>query len=185
MLPLSSNPFLHCNKGPAEAWIQQPPIRNLICFDRMPNLSGRKQTDMSMVKLTIDGKEVITEENTTILQAARSAGIKIPTLCYHERLNPIGSCGLCVVEISGYAEPVEACSTPVAEGMAVITNSDRLLRHAPGILEIAFWFIIPWIVRSATKPANACFRTWYLSTASKRRSIKLPRSHAMWFMRHL
>ena len=83
---------------------------------------------MSMVKLTIDGKEILVKENTTILQAARSVGIKIPTLCHHERLSPIGSCRLCVVEVSGSAEPVEACSTPVAEGIAVITNSDRLLR---------------------------------------------------------
>jgi predicted molibdopterin-dependent oxidoreductase YjgC len=82
---------------------------------------------MTMVKLTIDGKEVLAKENTTILQAARSAGIKIPTLCYHERLNPIGSCRLCVVEISGTSEPVQACETPVAEGIGVITHSDRLL----------------------------------------------------------
>ena len=80
-----------------------------------------------MVKLTIDGKEVITEENNTILQAARSAGIEIPTLCYHARLSPIGACGMCVIEVGGSAEPVEACTTPVAEGMEVVTNSDRLL----------------------------------------------------------
>jgi predicted molibdopterin-dependent oxidoreductase YjgC len=82
---------------------------------------------MTMVKLTIDGKEVLTEKNATILQAATGAGIKIPTLCYHERLNPIGSCGMCVVEISGYAEPVQACKTAAAEGMSVTTNSDVLL----------------------------------------------------------
>jgi predicted molibdopterin-dependent oxidoreductase YjgC len=82
---------------------------------------------MNMVKLTIDGKEVLANANDTILQAARSAGIRIPTLCYHERLNPIGSCQLCVVEISGNPEPVEACSTPVAEGLAIMTHSDRLL----------------------------------------------------------
>lgn len=82
---------------------------------------------MSQVKLTIDGKEVLADGNATILQAARSCGMKIPTLCYHERLNPIGSCGLCVVEVSGCADPVESCATPVAEGMAVTTNSDRLL----------------------------------------------------------
>jgi NADH dehydrogenase/NADH:ubiquinone oxidoreductase subunit G len=64
---------------------------------------GRKQTDMSMVKLTIDGKEVLAKEGTTILQTARDQGIRIPTLCYHERLNPINSCGLCVVEVSGRA----------------------------------------------------------------------------------
>lgn len=82
---------------------------------------------MNMVKLTIDGKEVLAKENTTVLQAARSAGIRIPTLCYHERLNPIGSCGLCVVEIGGAAEPVQGCEALVAEGMAVVTQSDRLL----------------------------------------------------------
>lgn len=90
---------------------------------------------MSMVTLTIDGKEVLASENTTILQAARSVGIKIPTLCYHERLNPIGSCRLCVVEISGCGEPLQACETPVAEGMAVITNSDRLLGMRQETLE--------------------------------------------------
>jgi predicted molibdopterin-dependent oxidoreductase YjgC len=82
---------------------------------------------MSTVKVTIDGKEVLAQKNTTVLQAARSCGIKIPTMCFHERLNPIGSCRLCVVEISGYAEPVQACKTPVMEAMTVITDSDRLL----------------------------------------------------------
>lgn len=79
-----------------------------------------------MVKFTIDDKEVIANKDTTILQAAKSVGITIPTLCYHERLNPIGSCGLCIVEIVGNADPMAACSTPVAEGMAVYTQTDRL-----------------------------------------------------------
>ncbi|MCX5881772.1 MAG: 2Fe-2S iron-sulfur cluster-binding protein, partial [Deltaproteobacteria bacterium] len=63
---------------------------------------------MSMVKLTINGKEIVAKENTTILQAAKCAGIKIPTLCYHERMNPIGSCGLCIVEIDGNSDPMSA-----------------------------------------------------------------------------
>ncbi len=83
---------------------------------------------MSIVRLKIDGKEITSEKNTTILQAATNAGIKIPTLCYHERLNPIGSCRLCVVEIAGYDEPVTACNTPVLEGIEVVTNSDSLYR---------------------------------------------------------
>jgi len=83
---------------------------------------------MSALKLTIDGMEITAEESSTILQEARNAGIKIPTLCYHERLNPIVSCGMCMVEISGHEEPVQACATPVVEGMEVVTNSDRLLR---------------------------------------------------------
>ena len=83
---------------------------------------------MNMVKLTIDGKDVVAPEGNTILEAAKSVGIKIPTLCYHERLNPIGSCRLCVVEVDGYAAPMTACTTPVAEGISVKTTSDRLFR---------------------------------------------------------
>jgi predicted molibdopterin-dependent oxidoreductase YjgC len=81
---------------------------------------------MSMVKLSFDGKEVEAGKDMTVLQAARSAGVEIPSLCYHERLSPIGSCGLCVVEIEGYDEPVQACKTPVSEGMAVTTSSELL-----------------------------------------------------------
>lgn len=83
---------------------------------------------MNTVKLTIDGKEILSSEDATILAAARAAGITIPTLCYHERLNPIGACGMCVVEVSGYDEPVQACATPVSEGLTVITDSERLLQ---------------------------------------------------------
>jgi predicted molibdopterin-dependent oxidoreductase YjgC len=95
--------------------------------DKLAHLSGKKAIDMTMVKLTIDGNEVISDENSSVLQAATKAGIKIPTMCYHERLNPIGSCRLCVVEINGYEEPVEACTIPVSEGMVVVTNSELLL----------------------------------------------------------
>ena len=83
---------------------------------------------MSMVKLTIDGKEVLTRKNSTILEAAEKAGIRIPTLCFHKRLNPIGSCRMCVVDIQGYSEPMAACTTPVAENITVTINSDRLFR---------------------------------------------------------
>ena len=82
---------------------------------------------MSTVNLVIDGKEVVANENTTILQAAKSVGINIPTLCYHDRLSPIASCGMCVVEASGFDEPVQACATAVTEGMAVTTHSELLL----------------------------------------------------------
>lgn len=79
-----------------------------------------------MVKLTIDGKNLSVSEESTILQAAKSAGIRIPTLCFHERLKPIGSCGLCVVEVDGNSTPVTACETVVSAGMSVTTQSDRL-----------------------------------------------------------
>jgi predicted molibdopterin-dependent oxidoreductase YjgC len=81
---------------------------------------------MGMVKLAIDGRDVLAPEGCTILQAAKSAGIRIPTLCFHERLKPIGSCGLCVVEVDGNTAPVSSCETPVSAGMSVTTQSDRL-----------------------------------------------------------
>lgn len=81
-----------------------------------------------MVTLTIDGTEVIVAEGTTILAAANSAGVRVPVLCHHKRLNPIGSCRMCVVEVDGYANPMTACTTPVIEGINVVTTSERLQR---------------------------------------------------------
>lgn len=81
-----------------------------------------------MISIQIDGKEIKTEEKKTILQVARENGIYIPTLCYHEHLLPIGSCRLCVVEIEGFDKPQTSCTTYVAEGMKVVTKSDRLFQ---------------------------------------------------------
>ncbi len=81
-----------------------------------------------MITFTIDGREVTAEEGATILSAARGAGIGVPTLCYHDRLNPIGSCGLCIVEVDGSSDPVPACSTNVREGMTITTQSDRIFQ---------------------------------------------------------
>ena len=76
-----------------------------------------------MVNLTIDGRAVCVPENTTILEAAKSVGVAIPTLCYWEGLNEIGACRVCVVEVDGLYKLPAACNTPVAEGMVVRTNS--------------------------------------------------------------
>ncbi len=81
---------------------------------------------MNTILLTIDNQDVISQKGITILEAAKNAGIIIPTLCFHERLKPIGSCRLCIVEVAGQAEPVTACTTPVQNGMSVTTRSDRL-----------------------------------------------------------
>ena len=75
-----------------------------------------------MVKLIIDGREVNVPENTTILEAAASVGIKIPTLCYLKNLNEIGACRICMVEIEGYEKLFTACNNPVREGMVIHTN---------------------------------------------------------------
>jgi predicted molibdopterin-dependent oxidoreductase YjgC len=83
---------------------------------------------MKMVNLTINNKQINVPEGTTILEAAGTAGIKIPTLCFHKRLNPIGSCRMCVVDIEGCSEPMASCTTPVTKDIIVTTDSDRLLR---------------------------------------------------------
>ncbi len=83
---------------------------------------------MDSIKLTIDGKEVITAAGNTILMAARQAKIHIPTLCYHPRLPISGACRACVVEVEGRPALVASCATPVAEGMVVHTRSARVLR---------------------------------------------------------
>lgn len=89
-----------------------------------------------MVRLWIDGREIEAEEGKTILEVARENGIYIPTLCYHEKLSPIGACRLCIVEIDGYQEPQPACMQLVQEGMVVRTNSERLYQMRRDILGV-------------------------------------------------
>ena len=78
---------------------------------------------MEMVKVTIDGREVQVPKNSTILAAARAAGIEVPTLCYNEDLDVKGMCRVCVVEVEGSRTLQTACSQPVSNGMVVHTNS--------------------------------------------------------------
>ena len=78
-----------------------------------------------MVKLTIDGREALVPEGSTILEAAASIGIKIPTLCYLKDINEISACRICVVEVEGFERLVPSCTEKVAEGMVVLTNSHR------------------------------------------------------------
>lgn len=75
------------------------------------------------VTLTIDGKEIRVHEGTTVLEAARKAGIYIPTLCYDEDLVPYGGCRLCIVEIENTRGLPTSCTTVVAEGMVVHTET--------------------------------------------------------------
>ncbi len=82
-----------------------------------------------MVNLTIDEKKVSVPEGTSILEAAKQAGIKIPTLCYLKDLNEIGACRVCVVEVEGKDKLLAACNNPVEEGMVVRTNTPRVIKN--------------------------------------------------------
>ncbi len=79
-----------------------------------------------MVRVVIDGLEVEVPEHTSILKAARAAGISIPTLCYLEDINEIGACRVCVVEIEGLQQLAAACNNEVTDGMVVHTNSSQV-----------------------------------------------------------
>ena len=83
---------------------------------------------MSKILLQIDGEEVEAKEGMTVLEAARSAGIFIPTLCHHEKLQPYGACRICVVEIDarGRTNLVAACIHPVEPGLVVRTRSEKV-----------------------------------------------------------
>ena len=91
---------------------------------------------MEMVTLTINGQTVQAPKNSTILEAARSAGIYIPTLCYHPELAPEGACRLCVVEASGARSLVASCVYPVAEGMVVKTNTPKVRAARRMVVEL-------------------------------------------------
>lgn len=93
---------------------------------------------MSVVTLTVNGKLVSARQDETILAAARSAGIDVPTLCYVDGLSAHGGCRLCLVEVGAAGRLQPACFMTVAEGMTVQTESDRLKEYRKMILELLF-----------------------------------------------
>ena len=92
---------------------------------------------MSKILLKIDGREVEAKEGMTVLEAARSAGIFIPTLCHHEKLEPYGACRICVVETEarGRTNLVAACIHPVEQDLVVRTRSEKVDRTRKILLE--------------------------------------------------
>src|SRR5512134_1959155 len=98
------------------------------------------------VAFTVNGQKVEAREGTTVLQAARSLGVDIPTLCEHEKLAGFGACRLCVVEVvrGKRSRVVVSCLYPVEEGIEVLTESEKIVKHRKVILELmsARW---PWV----------------------------------------
>ena len=89
-----------------------------------------------LITLTIDGKEVKAKKGTTILQAARKAGIDIPTLCFLKEINEVGDCRMCIVEVEGRRGFATSCITKVEEGMVVHTNTPDLIEARRVILDL-------------------------------------------------
>ncbi|CAB1057282.1 NADH-ubiquinone oxidoreductase chain G (EC [Olavius sp. associated proteobacterium Delta 1] len=93
---------------------------------------------MIEILLQIDGKEVKAKEGMTVLEAAQDAGISIPTLCHHEKLEPFGGCRICIVEVEvrGWTKRVVSCVYPVEENLVVRTRSGKIDKLRKMILEL-------------------------------------------------
>lgn len=89
-----------------------------------------------MVKITIDGKEVLTTENTTVLEAAQEAGIYIPKLCFHSKLSRYGACRVCLVRIEGVPKLSAACAVIATEGMVITTSTPEINKIRKTIIEL-------------------------------------------------
>lgn len=91
-----------------------------------------------MVNITIDGKNIEVKEGTTVLQAAKQAGIDIPTLCDHQELTPYGGCRLCLVEVEGARTLQPSCTLPASDKMVVKTATDRVKEARKFVLTLLF-----------------------------------------------
>ncbi|MDG2958630.1 formate dehydrogenase subunit alpha [Exercitatus varius] len=89
-----------------------------------------------MINLTIDGLTVQVEKGTTVLEAAKSVGINIPTLCYLKDVSNIGSCRVCVVDVEGYDKLPTSCNTLAQDGMVVRTQTDRVVKSRRMALDL-------------------------------------------------
>ncbi len=89
-----------------------------------------------MVNLTIDGKQISVQENTTIMDAAAQNGIHIPKLCYLKDINEIAACRVCVVELEGKGKLITSCNNVAEEGMVIFTNSPKVRKHRKTTVEL-------------------------------------------------
>src|SRR5215468_754097 len=89
-----------------------------------------------LVTLTIDGQTVTVPEGTSIMRAAMEMGTEIPKLCATDMLDAFGSCRMCLVEIEGRAGTPASCTTPVAPGIVVRTQTQRLKEIRKGVMEL-------------------------------------------------
>ena len=114
-------------------------------FGTPPSLSGE------LVSLAIDGREIVVPEGTSVLRAAALAGINIPKLCASDNLEAFGSCRLCAVQIEGRKGFPASCTTPVAEGMQVSTQTEPVAKLRRNIMEL---YISDHPLDCLTCPAN-------------------------------
>nr|XP_006636856.2 PREDICTED: NADH-ubiquinone oxidoreductase 75 kDa subunit, mitochondrial [Lepisosteus oculatus] len=89
----------------------------------------------NLVEIFVDGKPLMVEPGTTVLQACEKVGVQIPRFCYHDRLSIAGNCRMCLVEIEKAPKPVAACAMPVMKGWNILTNSEKTKKAREGVME--------------------------------------------------
>lgn len=105
-------------------------------YDADKDYGTPKSTSEKQVTLNIDGVDVTVPEGTSIMHAAQLGGVTVPKLCATDSLEPFGSCRLCLVEIEGRRGMPASCTTPVAEGIQVKTQSEKLADVRRGVMEL-------------------------------------------------
>ena len=88
------------------------------------------------ISITIDGQEVKTTSDKTLIQAANEAGVYVPYLCYHPGMKPYGACRMCVVEVEGAPGTPASCTLPVREGMVVHTKSESVVDVRDNVMDL-------------------------------------------------
>ena len=105
-------------------------------MDDVKDFGTPKRTSDKTIQLTIDGVSVSVPEGTSIMHAASVSGVTVPKLCATDSLEPFGSCRLCLVEIEGRRGYPASCTTPVAEGIKVHTQTPKLADIRRGVMEL-------------------------------------------------
>src|SRR6478672_1072853 len=101
-----------------------------------PDLGTPAQPGAATVEVEIDGQPVLVPEGTSVMRAAALAGIDVPKLCATDSLEAFGSCRLCLVEIDGRRGTPASCTTPVADGMVVRTQSPKVAKLRESVMEL-------------------------------------------------
>ena len=91
---------------------------------------------MATVKVKVDGREVVVEKGTNLIEAGKKAGVLVPSFCYHPGLPVVGVCRICLCEVEGRPKLVAGCATPVEEGMHVITRSAKVRDARRAVMEL-------------------------------------------------
>ncbi|KAK6483207.1 NADH-ubiquinone oxidoreductase 75 kDa subunit [Huso huso] len=105
------------------------------CITTKNNVRTAATAVSNLVEVFVDGKSLMVEPGTTVLQACEKVGVQIPRFCYHDRLSVAGNCRMCLVEIEKAPKPVAACAMPVMKGWNILTSSEKTKKAREGVME--------------------------------------------------